>query len=96
MKDKRWILWLIGLCIGFLIGFVKLIVVYPNQKQNFEKVPRFAVSGTTVTFRTVSLTDDMTVKVSANVDNLEQISETEYRFTMPFHNVYLDAKIVQE
>ena len=29
----------------------------------------------------------------ANVDELIQISETEYQFRMPFHDVYLDARL---
>ena len=94
MKNKKFILIVIRLCIGFLIGFVKRVIVYPNQKHNFRTYPRFAVAGQTVTFETAELTDDMYIQVTANVDELIQLSETVYQFRMPFHNVYLVARLV--
>ena len=94
MRDNKFILIIIGLCIGFLLGFVKRVIVYPNQKQHLRTYPRFAVSGQTVTFETVEVTGDMYLKVSANVDELIQISDTVYQFRMPFHNVYLDLQLI--
>ena len=94
MKNNKITLIIVGLCIGFLIGFVKRVIVYPNKKHNFRTYPRFAIAGQTVTFETAELTDDMYIVVSANVDELVQISETVYQFKMPFHDVYLDAKLV--
>lgn len=94
MKNNKITLIIVGLCIGFLIGFVKSVIVYPNQKHNFRTYPRFAIAGQTVTFETAELTDDMYIVVSANVDELVQISETVYQFKMPFHDVYLHAKLV--
>ena len=94
MKNKQIILIIIGLCIGFLLGFVKRIIVYPDKKHNFVRYPKFAIAGQTVTFETAELTDDMYISVSANVDELTQLSETEYQFKMPFHDVYLDARLV--
>lgn len=93
MKNKQIILIIIGLCIGFLLGFVKRIIVYPDKKHNFVHYPKFAVAGQKVTIETAELTDDMYIRVSANVDELIQISETEYQFRMPFHDVYLDARL---
>ncbi|MBQ8067641.1 MAG: hypothetical protein IJ201_04755 [Solobacterium sp.] len=94
MKNRQIILIIIGLCIGFLLGFVKRIIVYPNQKHNFRTYPRFAIAGRTVTFETAELTDDMYIQVTANVDELVQISETVYQFKMPFHDVYLNAQLI--
>ena len=80
--------------IGFLLGFVKRIIVYPDKKHNFVSYPKFAIAGQTVTIETAELTDDMYISVSANVDELKQISETQYQFKMPFHDVYLNAQLI--
>ena len=97
MKKKRTILILIiVLCAVFVLGFVRLIVVAPEVRHNFETCPRFAIAGQRVTVRTKSTTDNMVLQVYGDADDLEQISETDYRFTMPFHNVHLSVRLINE
>lgn len=93
MKMGKWII-IVGLILGFLLGFVKRIIVYPDQKSYFDSYPKFAIAGQTVTVRTAYVTG-ATMTMSANVET-EQISETEYRFKMPFHDVFLRVQIKED
>ena len=79
----------IALCAGFLMGFIKQIIVYPNDQQYIVKYPKYVLAGQTVTITTI---ENCPVTLRASTDGLEQISETEYRLRMPNQNVYLSTE----
>ena len=88
-NKQRLIVLLIALCAGFLMGFVKQIIVYPNDQQYIVHYPKYVLAGQTVTITTI---DNCPVVLHANTDGFEQVSETEYRLHMPNQNVYLSTE----
>ena len=86
---QRLIVLLIALCAGFLMGFIKQIIVYPNDQQYIVRYPKYAFAGQTVTITTV---ENCPVTLHANAEGFEQVSATEYRLRMPNQNVYLSTE----